>query len=83
VITYFYFPEGLITNTFETLVKILHYENDKIMKTKKTIILWGALTLLTIGKVFGQVPVETIPAIIEKNGRHTLLVDGQPWRTSP
>lgn len=49
------------------------------MKIRKTIILWSALTLLAIGKVFGQASVETIPAIIEKNGRHTLLVDGQPY----
>ena len=41
--------------------------------------MWSALTLLAIGKVFGQASVETIPAIIEKNGRHTLLVDGQPY----
>src|ERR1700722_3253020 len=33
-----------------------------------------ALILLTIGKTFSQVPT-----IIEKNGRHALLVDGKPF----
>ncbi|MGZ3749779.1 MAG: GH35 family beta-galactosidase [Mucilaginibacter sp.] len=40
----------------------------------KTIAWCFALVSLTIGKTFGQ-----IPSIVEKNGRHTLLVDGKPF----
>lgn len=40
---------------------------------KKTV-LWLALVLLATGKIFAQ-----IPAIVEKDGRHALLVDGKPY----
>jgi len=40
----------------------------------KKIALCLILTLLAIGKAFSQIPV-----IIEKNGRHALLVDGKPF----
>jgi hypothetical protein len=36
-----------------------------------------ALILLITGKTFGQSTVSTMPKVIEKNGRHTLLVDGK------
>jgi hypothetical protein len=34
---------------------------------------------MTIGKVWGQTGTGMMPKIIEKNGRHALLVDGQPF----
>jgi len=40
----------------------------------KIIAVWFAFILLTVGNSFGQ-----IPKIIEKNGRHALLVDGKPF----
>ena len=40
----------------------------------KTIAVWFAFILLTVGNSFGQ-----IPKIIESNGRHALLVDGKPF----
>lgn len=41
---------------------------------KKEILISFALMAFTIAKSFGQ-----MPAIIEKNGRHELLVDGKPF----
>ena len=38
-----------------------------------------ALILLSSAKNFAQTFTGAIPAIIEKNGRHTLLVDGKPF----
>jgi hypothetical protein len=35
--------------------------------------------LLNIATAWGQTSKETIPQVIEKNGRHALLVDGQPF----
>jgi Domain of unknown function (DUF5597)/Beta-galactosidase len=49
------------------------------MKITKTIVLWSAFTLLTTGKIKGQAPSAMIPKIIEKDGRHALLVDGKPF----
>ena len=40
---------------------------------------WSVLVLLAIGKTFGQGQVATMPKLIEKDGRHALLVDGQPF----
>ena len=37
------------------------------------------IALLTFGIVRGQSNVGTIPKIVEKDGRHALLVDGQPF----
>lgn len=45
----------------------------------KTITLYAALIFLAIAKTLGQSHVSTMPAIIEKNGRHALLVDGKPF----
>jgi hypothetical protein len=44
----------------------------------KTTALWLAL-LLAGGNIFAQAPAGTMPRIIEKNGRHALLVDGKPF----
>jgi hypothetical protein len=40
---------------------------------------WVALILPAIGTAFGQDPAGMIPKIVEKNGRHALLVDGRPF----
>jgi Domain of unknown function (DUF5597)/Beta-galactosidase len=48
------------------------------MKIMKTIALWLALGL-SIGKSFSQNDIGAMPKIIEKNGRHALLVDGKPF----
>ena len=45
----------------------------------KRIFLILALTLFAISKLFAQARVTTMPKIIEKNGRHALLVDGKPF----
>ena len=50
-----------------------------ILKMKKITILSLAFFLITIGKTFSQVNKNPIPAIIEKDGRHVLLVDGKPF----
>ena len=49
------------------------------MKITKTIVLWSAFSLLTTGKITGQATASMIPKIIEKDGRHALLVDGKPF----
>jgi hypothetical protein len=48
------------------------------MKIHKTIALWVALTLL-MEKGHAQTGINTMPKIIEKDGHHALLVDGQPF----
>ncbi|HWZ02597.1 MAG TPA: hypothetical protein VNX40_03240, partial [Mucilaginibacter sp.] len=45
----------------------------------RKITLWFALILLTIVKTFAQPVANPIPQIIEKDGRHALLVDGKPF----
>ncbi len=45
----------------------------------KTITVWFVLLLLTVGRAFGQTGPGMMPKIIEKNGRHALLVDGKPF----
>jgi hypothetical protein len=37
------------------------------------------IALLTVGTTWGQNGAETMPRLIEKDGRHALLVDGQPF----
>ncbi len=46
---------------------------------KKTTVLLLGLIFLAIGKSFGQSADNTLPKIIEKDGRHALLVDGKPF----
>ena len=41
--------------------------------------LWLALVLLAAGSASAQTVTETMPKIVEKDGRHTLLVDGKPY----
>jgi hypothetical protein len=45
----------------------------------KKIIFGAALLLLGSVRTFGQSDVSPIPAIIEKDGRHALLIDGKPY----
>jgi hypothetical protein len=45
----------------------------------KTRALWAILILSAMGNAFGQAHVVPMPKIIEKDGRHALLVDGQPF----
>jgi len=45
----------------------------------KILALWFSLILFGIEKNFGQAPSEMIPRLVEKDGRHALLVDGKPF----
>lgn len=45
----------------------------------KTIALWLAFSMACIIKTFAQGTNASMPRIIEKNGRHALLVDGKPF----
>ena len=47
---------------------------NKPTKMKKIIALCFAITILTVWKSFGQ-----LPQLVEKDGRHALLVDGKPF----
>jgi hypothetical protein len=55
------------------------------MKMTKEIAWWFAMILLVSGKTFGQERASEspragmMPAIVEKDGRHALLVDGRPF----
>jgi hypothetical protein len=48
----------------------------KIMKIRAVALL---MSLLFVATVWGQTGVGTIPKIIEKDGHHALIVDGQPF----
>jgi hypothetical protein len=52
-------------------------KNNAIMMRITTVCCVVVLT--TIGKVWGQTGIGTMPKIVEKDGRHALLVDGQPF----
>jgi hypothetical protein len=45
----------------------------------RKIILWLALMMLAMVKTFAQTAVASMPQIIQKDGRHALLVDGKPF----
>jgi hypothetical protein len=51
----------------------------KKIKLIQKAVLSSAIILITFGNAWGQYGVKTIPKIIEKDGRHALLVDGQPF----
>ena len=54
----------------------------RIMKSRKftwMISTGFVIVFLEISTAFGQVGTEMMPKIVEKNGRHALLVDGQPF----
>ena len=46
---------------------------------KRILTLWCFLFLPVFGTSFGQNGIATMPKIIEKDGHHALLVDGQPF----
>ena len=50
-----------------------------IERMNKAINILLVMIFLTVGRIFGQADQETIPKIIEKDGRHALLVDGSPF----
>ncbi len=41
--------------------------------------IWCVMALLELGTAWGQTDEGTIPQIIKKDGRHALLIDGQPF----
>jgi hypothetical protein len=51
----------------------------KIFKMMRITALCCAVVLMTVGTARGQTGAKTIPKIVEKDGRHALLVDGQPF----
>src|ERR1035437_9448442 len=61
----------------ESLFKNYSMKNNAIMMRITTVCCVVVLT--TIGKVWGQTGIGTMPKIVEKDGRHALLVDGQPF----
>jgi beta-galactosidase GanA len=48
------------------------------MNMNKIVVLFSAITFISVNISFGQV-VSEMPKIVEKDGRHTLLVDGSPY----
>lgn len=52
---------------------------NAIMKMRRIVGAWFLITLSTFGIIWSQTSIGTMPQIIEKNGRHALLVDGQPF----
>lgn len=53
--------------------------NNMILKSAKTWVIVNVFLAITISKTFAQSTDELIPKMIEKNGRHTLIVDGKPF----
>lgn len=58
---------------------MIRFTNKRKNKMIKTIILFFALTSLIVTTTIGQAREDMIPKIVTKNGRHALLVDGQPF----
>jgi hypothetical protein len=50
-----------------------------MMKMIRMTAMMCLLAFMAVGKAFNQSGVGTVPKIIEKDGRHALLVDGQPF----
>jgi hypothetical protein len=50
-----------------------------IMRIMRIVALGYLIALLATGTTWGQNEAETMPRLIENNGRHALLVDGQPF----
>jgi len=51
-------------------------KNNKLLRISTICFFVAMFSIIT---AWGQTPKETIPHLIEKNGRHALLVDGQPF----
>jgi hypothetical protein len=54
-------------------------KNIFIMRMKRVPFIWCVLALLVSGTALGQPNEGNMPQIIKKDGRHALLVDGQPF----
>jgi hypothetical protein len=54
-------------------------KNFAIMRITRIMAAVLIIALLSVGTAWSQAGLGTIPQIIEKNGRHALLVDGQPF----
>ena len=54
-------------------------ERAKYLKMLRIISIWFVMVFLEVGTAFGQAYTEPMPKIIEKDGHHALLVDGQPF----
>lgn len=54
-------------------------KNNVIMKMKQIAVVGFVTASLTVETAWCQAGVGTIPKIVEKDGRHALLVDGQPF----
>jgi hypothetical protein len=52
---------------------------NNILKMMKKVILFLIIASLAVEPVFSQTGTGMIPKIVEKDGRHALLVDGQPF----
>jgi hypothetical protein len=54
-------------------------ERAKYLKMLRIFSIWFVMVYLEVGTAIGQANIELMPKIIEKDGRHALLVDGQPF----
>ena len=54
-------------------------KNIFIIRMIRMACIWCLMALLALGTVWAQTDEGTIPQIIKKDGRHALLVDGQPF----
>jgi beta-galactosidase GanA len=54
-------------------------KNIVIMRMIRMAGIWCVMALLAPGTAWGQTEEGTIPQIIKKDGRHALIVDGQPF----
>jgi hypothetical protein len=53
--------------------------DSTIVKMMRIASAWCVVALLTVGATWSQINSGSVPRIVEKNGRHALLVDGQPF----
>ncbi len=54
-------------------------KNIFIIRMIRMASIWCVMALMALGTAYGQTDEGTIPQIIKKDGRHALLVDGQPF----
>jgi hypothetical protein len=57
----------------------LNKRSNSMMKMMRMAVFGCVVALLASGAAWGQTSRGTMPQIIEKDGRHALLVDGQPF----
>ncbi len=53
--------------------------SNTVIKMIRMAVMGCLVALLTVGAAWGQAGEGTMPRIVEKDGRHALLVDGQPF----